>query len=43
MALIKFIKKFIVEKGSIAINGISLTIANVKEDVFYVIYNTLYL
>ena len=26
--------KFIVEKGSIAINGISLTIANVKEDVF---------
>jgi len=27
-------KKFIVEKGSIAINGISLTIANIKEDVF---------
>ena len=26
--------KFIVEKGSIAINGISLTIANVKKDVF---------
>ena len=26
--------KFIVEKGSIAINGISLTIANVKEKVF---------
>ena len=26
--------KFIVEKGSISINGISLTIANVKEDVF---------
>ena len=26
--------KFIVEKGSIAINGISLTIANVEEDVF---------
>ena len=26
--------KFIVEKGSIAINGVSLTIANVKEDVF---------
>ena len=26
--------KFVVEKGSIAINGISLTIANVKEDVF---------
>ena len=26
--------KFIVEKGSIAINGISLTIANVKEDIF---------
>ncbi len=26
--------KFIVEKGSIAINGISLTIAKVKEDVF---------
>ena len=26
--------KFIVEKGSIAINGISLTIANVKRDVF---------
>ncbi len=27
-------KKFIVEKGSIAINGISLTIANIKENVF---------
>ena len=26
--------KYIVEKGSIAINGISLTIAKVKEDVF---------
>ena len=26
--------KFIAEKGSIAINGVSLTIANVKEDVF---------
>mgnify|MGYP003722421767 CR=1 FL=1 len=26
--------KFIVEKGSIAINGISLTIANVKENAF---------
>jgi len=26
--------KFIVEKGSIAINGISLTIANVKGDIF---------
>ena len=26
--------KFIIEKGSIAINGISLTIANVKEKVF---------
>ena len=26
--------KYIVEKGSIAINGISLTIANIKEDVF---------
>ena len=26
--------KFVVEKGSIAINGISLTIANVEEDVF---------
>ena len=28
--------KFIVEKGSIAINGVSLTIANVKEDVFVI-------
>ena len=26
--------KFIVEKGSIAINGVSLTIANVDEDRF---------
>ena len=28
--------KFIAEKGSIAINGISLTIANVEEDMFYI-------
>ena len=27
-------KKFIVEKGSIAMNGISLTIANIKEGIF---------
>ena len=26
--------KFIVEKGSIAINGISLTVANIKDDIF---------
>ena len=32
-SLSKYVK-FIVEKGSIAINGISLTIANVKGDVF---------
>lgn len=30
------IKKFIVEKGSIAINGISLTVANVNENSFNV-------
>ena len=32
----KNLKKFIVEKGSVAINGISLTIANVYEDCFIV-------
>ena len=32
--LSRILSKFIVEKGSIAINGISLTIANVKETTF---------